>query len=65
VYVLVLVPKDTSPEDSETPADRVERVWRSWTEMDVSPLAAEESREKGARLENLEDVKGLKCALGW
>lgn len=65
MYILVLVPKDSSPEDSETPADRVERVWRGWTEMDVSPLAAGESREKGARLENLEDVKGLKRALEW
>ncbi|KDQ21739.1 hypothetical protein BOTBODRAFT_168955 [Botryobasidium botryosum FD-172 SS1] len=60
VYVLVLAPPEAG---AQTPADRVEQVWQGWKELDVSPLAAEESREKGVRLEQLSDVKGLKRVL--
>lgn len=60
IYILVLAPPEAG---TETPADRVEQVWRGWKKMDVSPLAAEESREKGARLEELNDIKGLKRVL--
>lgn len=34
-----------------------------WTELAVSPLAAVESREKGARVENVADIPGLRDAL--
>jgi hypothetical protein len=38
----------------------VEEVWRGWTELNVSPLLAKESPEKGARLEkSVADVDQL------
>ena len=38
----------------------VEEVWRGWTELNVSPLLARESPEKGARLEkSVADVDQL------
>ena len=37
----------------------VEGVWSSWTELDVSPLSAVESRERGVRVERLETIPGL------
>ncbi|KAF8577737.1 phosphomevalonate kinase [Ramaria rubella] len=37
----------------------IEEVWSSWTELDVSPLSAVESREWGVRVESLEAIPGL------
>jgi phosphomevalonate kinase len=63
VWVLVVDPEVTQGE--EHPIARVERVWSSWTELDVSPLAAKESvGARGCRIENVEAVPGLKEALG-
>ena len=58
VWVLVIDPPNTS--EGELPLTRVESVWASWTKLDVSPLSAKESLEKGIRLERAEDVPGLK-----
>ncbi|KAF7981860.1 hypothetical protein HWV62_31411 [Athelia sp. TMB] len=50
----------------ETPAggtsavQRVEKVWSEYTALDVSPLSSKESVAKGARVERLEDIPGLK-----
>lgn len=42
----------------------VEEVWRGWTELNVSPLLARESPEKGARLEkSVADVDQLASVL--
>lgn len=37
----------------------MERVWAGWKDLDVSPLSASESFEKGIRLEKLGDIPGL------
>jgi hypothetical protein len=38
----------------------IEEIWRGWTELNVSPLLARESPEKGARLEkSVADVDQL------
>ena len=39
---------------------RVEKVWSEYTALDVSPLSSKESVAKGARVERLEDIPGLK-----
>jgi phosphomevalonate kinase len=61
VWVLVVDPPNTPVGD--LPLTRVENVWTSWTKLDVSPLSAAESLEKGIRLERLEDVTGLREVL--
>ncbi|THH07989.1 hypothetical protein EW145_g3017 [Phellinidium pouzarii] len=60
------VPGDPSSPDAEqdAPLGRVERVWAGWTALDVSPLSAAESFEKGLRRERIQDVLGLTEALG-
>jgi phosphomevalonate kinase len=45
------------------PVKRVQDVWSTYTELDVSPLSASESMAKGIRSEKLEEVKGLKEAI--
>jgi phosphomevalonate kinase len=42
---------------------RVEDLWESWKDMDVSPLGAGESTTGGARVEHAETVPGLIEAL--
>ena len=59
--MLVVDPPNTPVGD--LPLTRVENVWTSWTKLDVSPLSASESLEKGIRLEQLEDVPGLRDVL--
>ena len=58
IWVLVLDPPGGP--DAEKPLHRVEQVWAHWKALDVSPLSATESFEKGIRLEKLEDIPGLK-----
>ncbi|TDL24243.1 phosphomevalonate kinase [Rickenella mellea] len=62
IWLLVLDPSVSSPEDR--PLSRVERVWTSWKALDVSPLSATESLEKGLRLEQIDNVPGMRAALG-
>jgi phosphomevalonate kinase len=61
IWLIVTDPTDCSPE--EKPVARVESVWTTWTELSVTPLAAVESAAKGARVEVLEEVPGLKDAI--
>ena len=58
IWLLVCDPPNCPPE--ELPATRVERVWGSYKGLDVSPLLASESVAKGVRVEQLDEVKGLK-----
>ncbi|KAL5524100.1 hypothetical protein ACEPAG_8273 [Sanghuangporus baumii] len=62
VWVLVLDPR-TGDVTEESPLNRVERVWASWKGLDVSPLSATESFEKGLRQERVGAVPGLAEAL--
>lgn len=43
-----------------SPLQRVEKVWSKYTALDVSPLSSEESVAKGARVERLENIPGLR-----
>lgn len=59
---------DTESEGTSSPiVTAVEEIWGGWTEMNVSPLGASESRSGGARVEHAETVPGLMEALrrGW
>ena len=59
IWLLVFDPPvDSSSE--QKPLDRVEHVWSTYTDLDVSPLSSEESVAKGARIERLEDIPGLR-----
>ncbi|KAI9066605.1 Phosphomevalonate kinase [Trametes sanguinea] len=58
IWLLVCDPVGCPPE--ELPASRVERVWSTYSALDVSPLLAAESAAKGVRLETLEEVRGLR-----
>lgn len=48
---------------TEGVTDAVEAVWAAWTEMDVCPLAAAESRRGGLIVEDLDNVPGLRAAV--
>ena len=64
MWVLVFYPRTVKDNDAqETPLHRVERVWASWKDLDVSPLEASESLDKGLRKESIECVPGLKKAV--
>ena len=60
IWLLVCDPEDPSPEIA--PYKRVQHVWTKYEELDVSPLLARESKLKGARIEKMEDIKGLEKA---
>jgi phosphomevalonate kinase len=45
--------------------ERVELLWSTYKELDVSPLSANESKEKGARLEALDQVAGLPAVISF
>jgi len=60
VWLLVCEPEECKYEPR--PRERVEHVWSNYTELDVSPLSAEESMAKGVRLESIDDVEGLRHA---
>ncbi|KAJ2962146.1 hypothetical protein NQZ79_g2610 [Umbelopsis isabellina] len=47
---------------SEEGSSQVEQVWQSWSEMNVGPLLASED-SNGARVENVDQVRGLKEAI--
>lgn len=46
-----------------SPVDAIQEVWSSWKGLDVSPLLAVESLEKGIHIEDLASVKGLADAI--
>ncbi|EIW63108.1 Phosphomevalonate kinase [Trametes versicolor FP-101664 SS1] len=58
IWLLVLDPVNCPPE--ELPSTRVERVWSTYTGLDVSPLLANESIAMGVRVEALDSVPGLR-----
>jgi len=58
IWLLVCDAPDSSLQ--QQPVHRVERVWNTFTSLDVSPLSASESTAKGARIEQLETIPGLK-----
>ncbi|KAJ7462321.1 ribosomal protein S5 domain 2-type protein [Mycena galericulata] len=47
----------------QRPVEIVENVWSTYKELDVSPLMAVESMAKGARIEQLDMIPGLKDAI--
>ncbi|EJD42763.1 phosphomevalonate kinase [Auricularia subglabra TFB-10046 SS5] len=59
IWVLVLEP----PAEPQAPASRVEELWLKWKEVDVSPLLTGESVERGARVEKLDEIRGLAALL--
>jgi phosphomevalonate kinase len=72
VWVLVLSP----PEDGDAAVADVEKLWQGWEEASVRPLssgarvkasaaAAGDDRQShsGLRVEDLDDVKGLRAVL--
>ncbi|KAF9071766.1 ribosomal protein S5 domain 2-type protein [Rhodocollybia butyracea] len=61
VWLLVCEPEDCQP--GQWPRERIEYVWSNYTKLDVSPLSAEESLAKGARLESIDAIKGLRQAM--
>jgi len=59
IWLLIFEPQQT-PSGVLLPVKRVENLWASWTEVEVSPLSATESiLSQGVRLEKLEEVAGL------
>ncbi|KAH7923401.1 Phosphomevalonate kinase [Leucogyrophana mollusca] len=51
-----------TPEE-QRPLHRVERVWSTVKDLSVSPLAAVESTAHGARIEQLDAIRGLREAI--
>ncbi|KAJ6499907.1 phosphomevalonate kinase [Mycena vitilis] len=62
LWLLVCDPADPLP-SNRRPVEVVENVWSTYTELDVSPLSAVESMAKGARIEQLDEIPGLKKAV--
>jgi len=60
IWLLVI---DSHPTGSTAPVALVEDVWSKWTELNVSPLHAIESRGGGLRAERIEDIRGLSDVL--
>ncbi|KAL0955914.1 hypothetical protein HGRIS_002105 [Hohenbuehelia grisea] len=61
VWLLLCDPVDCSPD--QRPTERVERLWGEYSKLNVSPLSAIQSKERGTRIENLDEVPGLQAAL--
>ncbi|KAJ4497135.1 phosphomevalonate kinase [Lentinula lateritia] len=58
VWLLMCEPEQCRPD--QWPRERIEHVWTNYTELNVSPLSAVESMAKGARLEIIDKIKGLR-----
>ncbi|KAJ3865451.1 phosphomevalonate kinase [Lentinula novae-zelandiae] len=58
VWLLMCEPEQCRPD--QWPRERIEHVWTNYTELNVSPLSAVESMAKGARLEFIDKIKGLR-----
>ena len=57
IWLLVCDPENSKHD--QTPLDRIEYVWSTYTELNVSPLSSTESLVKGSRLEKLDEITGL------
>ncbi|KAJ7497307.1 phosphomevalonate kinase [Mycena latifolia] len=60
LWLLVCDPIDTP---HERPVDIIEHVWSTYKELDVSPLSAVESMARGARIEQIDAIPGLRNAV--
>jgi phosphomevalonate kinase len=58
IWLLICDPVDQS--NDQKALERVEQVWSTYTDLYVSPLSSVESVAKGARIERLEDIAGLR-----
>ncbi|KAK2463275.1 hypothetical protein APHAL10511_004930 [Amanita phalloides] len=61
IWVLVCDPVDCYPD--QRPSERIERLWTMYKYSNVCPLSAGESNAKGARVESIDSVPGLKEAI--
>jgi phosphomevalonate kinase len=61
--IWLLVTDPLNCDEHERPLRRVEYVWKSWKDMSVTPLATTEGVTKGAAVEDVESVPGLKEAI--
>lgn len=57
IWLLVCDPESSNHD--QAPLDRIEHVWSTYKELDVSPLSSTESPGKGIQLEQLGEVRGL------
>ena len=63
IWLLVFDPRQASP-GVLLPLNRVEKLWRSWEKLNVSPLSAVESTSgQGVKLERLDDIVELKALI--
>jgi len=62
LWLLVCDPVD-SVSPNQRPVEVVENVWSTYKELDVSPLSAVESMARGARIEQLDMIPGLRNAV--
>ncbi|KAJ7770232.1 ribosomal protein S5 domain 2-type protein [Mycena maculata] len=62
LWLLVCDPIDTL-DPNQRPVEVIESVWSTYKELDVSPLSAVESMAKGARIEQLDKIPGLRNAV--
>ncbi|KAJ4483413.1 phosphomevalonate kinase [Lentinula aciculospora] len=58
VWMLMCEPEQCRPD--LWPRERIEHFWSNYTKLDVSPLSAVESLAKGARLESIDEINGLR-----
>lgn len=61
IWLLICSPPGLS--DEQQPLRRVESVWSTFGESNVTPLLAQESVAKGARVVQLDEIPGLKEAI--
>jgi len=59
IWLLVCDPVEEQSTEQK-PLERIEHVWGTYTLLDVSPLSSVESVEKGARIEHMEEILGLR-----
>ncbi|SRR5258708_364058 len=62
IWLLICDPE--SSKHDQSPLDRIEHVWSTYKELDVSPLSSAESYAKGIRLEKLDEIPGLGMVIG-
>lgn len=61
IWLLVCDPASCKPD--QTPLQRVERIWSTYKELNVSPLSSKESLAKGIRLESVDEIPSLASVL--
>ncbi|KAF7361881.1 Phosphomevalonate kinase [Mycena venus] len=62
LWLLVCEPVNAQS-SHQRPVEIIENVWSTYKELDVSPLSAVESMAKGARIEQLDMIPGLRNAV--